>query len=105
LHGSEVLGDKIAKEFAKNADIHTVILENHGVVIGHTDLFTAFKAFETIEYCARLHINANIIGKEKSLSKEQLLPSIYFLYMKQIHMLLQTQKPMLFPLLKAMAIR
>ena len=27
------------------------------------------------------------------------------LYMKQIHMLLQTQKPMLFPLLKAMAIR
>lgn len=72
LPGSEVLGDKIAKEFAKNADIHTVILENHGVVIGHTDLFTAFKAFETIEYCARLHINANIIGKEKSLSKEQL---------------------------------
>lgn len=72
LPGSEVLGDKIAKEFEKNPEIHTVILENHGVVIGHSDLFTAFKAFETIEYCARIHINANIIGKEKSLSKEQL---------------------------------
>ncbi len=72
LPGSEVLGDKIAKEFAKDTNIHTVILENHGVVIGHTDLFTAFKAFETIEYCARLHINANIIGKERALSREQL---------------------------------
>ena len=72
LPGSENLGEKIAEEFAKNEDIHTVILENHGVVIGHSDLFTAFKAFETIEYCARIHINANIIGKERALSSENL---------------------------------
>lgn len=72
LPGSDNLGEKIASEFAKNEDINTVILENHGVVIGHKDLFTAFKAFETIEYCARIHINANIIGKERSLSHENL---------------------------------
>ena len=72
LPGSDNLGEKIAEEFAKSDDIHTVLLENHGVVIGHTDLFTAFKAFETIEYCARIHINANIIGKEHSLSRENL---------------------------------
>lgn len=72
LPGSDNLGEKIAYEFAKNNDIHTVILENHGVVIGHKDLFTAFKAFETIEYCARIHINSSIIGKEHSLSHEEL---------------------------------
>lgn len=72
LPGSDNLGEKIACEFVKSNDIHTVILENHGVVIGHKDLFTAFKAFETIEYCARIHINSNIIGKEHSLSHEEL---------------------------------
>ncbi len=72
LPGSDNLGEKIALEFAKDTDIHTVILENHGVVIGHTDLFNAFKAFETIEYCARIQINANIIGTEKSLSDKNL---------------------------------
>ncbi len=72
LPGSDNLGDKIAEEFAKDDSIHTVILENHGVVIGHKDLFNAFMAFETIEYCARIHINANIIGKEKALSRANL---------------------------------
>ncbi len=72
LPGSDNLGEKIALEFVKDTDIHTVILENHGVVIGHTDLFNAFKAFETIEYCARIQINANIIGTEKSLSDKNL---------------------------------
>ncbi|MBQ3054297.1 MAG: class II aldolase/adducin family protein [Clostridia bacterium] len=72
LPGSTDLGDKIADEFKKDENIHTVLLENHGVVIGHKDLFTAFKAFETIEYCARLNINSNIIGEAKALSKEQI---------------------------------
>ncbi|MDP4118750.1 MAG: class II aldolase/adducin family protein [Bacillota bacterium] len=72
LPGSTNLGDKIADQFKQNDNMHTVILENHGVVIGHKDLFTAFMAFETIEYCARLHINTNIIGKERALSKENL---------------------------------
>ena len=72
LPGSSNLGEKIAEEFVKNDNIHTVLLENHGVVIGHTNLLTAFKAFETIEYCARLQINANIIGKERTLSHENL---------------------------------
>lgn len=72
LPGSDNLGEKISSEFSKNPQIHTVILENHGVVIGHTDLFNAFKAFETIEYCARIQINANILGQERSLSAENL---------------------------------
>ena len=41
LPGSQDLGDKIAKEFAKGCDI--AVLENHGVVVGSDSLFNAFK--------------------------------------------------------------
>ena len=61
LPGSKLLGEKIAKEFANG--INTVMLENHGVVIGSDDLFKAFMTFETLDYCARLEINARSLGK------------------------------------------
>lgn len=61
LPGSEKLGENIAAVFAKG--LNSVMLENHGVVVGGNNLFEAFRAFETLEYCARLEINANRIGK------------------------------------------
>lgn len=60
LPGSEKLGENIAAEFAKG--MNSVMLENHGVVVGGNNLFEAFRAFETLEYCARLEINAHRIG-------------------------------------------
>ncbi len=65
LPGSDELGEKIASEFDRG--FSTVVLENHGVVIGSKDLFEAFKAFETLEFCARLEINALQLGPVHSL--------------------------------------
>ncbi len=61
LPGSQLLGERIAAEFEKG--FNTVMLENHGVVIGADDLFNAFMKFETLDYCARLEINARTLGK------------------------------------------
>ena len=49
--GSKKLGEYIAAEFEKG--YNTVMMENHGVVIGHKDLFSAFMAFETLDFCGR----------------------------------------------------
>jgi len=57
--GSQQLGEYIAEEFRKDYDI--VMLENHGVVIGSDDLFSAFMSFETLDYVARIQINAHSI--------------------------------------------
>ncbi len=69
LPGSTELGDKIACEFEKG--LNTVILENHGIVVGSSTLFKAFMAFETLDFCARLEIDASRIGKPKGLSAEK----------------------------------
>ncbi|MEK4249307.1 class II aldolase/adducin family protein [Paenibacillus sp. FSL W7-1287] len=60
LPGSMELGNNIAQVFSTG--INTVMLENHGVVVGGETMFEAFQRFETLEYCARLEINARRIG-------------------------------------------
>lgn len=71
LPGSTDLGDKIADEFVKG--FNTVILENHGVVVGSSSMFDAFKAFETLDFCARLEIDAHQMNaKTVSLTDEQI---------------------------------
>jgi len=69
LPGSEKLGKNIADQFLPG--VHTVILENHGVVIGKENLFSAFMAFETLDFCARLNINAMDIGWPRPLTAAQ----------------------------------
>ena len=64
--GSQGLSKKIAAEFSKGHNV--VMLENHGVFVGAEDLFRSFMAFETLEYCARLQIEAAKIGKIRALS-------------------------------------
>ncbi|MBR5279448.1 MAG: class II aldolase/adducin family protein [Clostridia bacterium] len=64
--GSQGLSKKIAAEFSKGHNV--VMLENHGVFVGAEDLFRSFMAFETLEYCARLQIEAAKIGKIRVLS-------------------------------------
>ncbi|NTV90234.1 MAG: class II aldolase/adducin family protein [Clostridiales bacterium] len=70
LPGSTDLGDKIGRVFKKG--IKTVLLENHGCVVVGKSLFEAFMTFETLDFCARLEIEANRLGTPVTLSGEQL---------------------------------
>ncbi len=56
LPGSETLGEYIAREFRKGYD--TVVLENHGVVIGAKTLDEAFASFEALDFAARTGASA-----------------------------------------------
>jgi len=58
--GTEELGQHIADAFATGANC--VLLENHGVVIGGTDLQDAFQRFETLEYVAQTLVRAAALG-------------------------------------------
>lgn len=69
--GSEDLGEKIANEF-KNRKYKAVIMENHGVVLGGTDLMDAYQRFETLEFCCRTIINASRLGNVNALSDKQI---------------------------------
>ena len=51
LPGSEQLGGNIAGAF--KAGCHSVILENHGVVVGGASLSQAFQRFEAFEFAAK----------------------------------------------------
>lgn len=64
--GSTGLSIKVTNEFEKGNNV--VMLENHGVFVGASDLFRAFMAFETLDYCARLQIEAAKVGKIHPLS-------------------------------------
>ena len=71
LPGRSALGHYISHEFEKGAN--TVILENHGVVVGSETIFSAFMKFEMLEFCARIQINAKTIGGTiRPLSAENL---------------------------------
>jgi len=70
LPGSTQLGDNIAAVFAKG--YNTVMLENHGTVLGAKTLFDAFTMFETLDFSARLQIKALQLGKYRTLSAEQM---------------------------------
>ena len=68
--GSAQLGQNIAEEFAKG--YNTVLMENHGVVCGSKDLFSAFMSFETLDFCGRLEIDAAKLGKAHVLTEEEI---------------------------------
>lgn len=70
--GSEDLGQKIAAQF-KDKRYRAVIMENHGVVLGGTDMMDAYQRFETLEFCCRTIINAKKLGKVNYLSDEQVM--------------------------------
>jgi len=69
--GSQDLGAKIAKVF-EDKRYKAVIMENHGVVLGGTDLMDAYQRFETLEFCCRTIVNAGKLGKVNSLSDAQI---------------------------------
>lgn len=70
LPGSNELGKSISDIFKKG--YNSLIMENHGTVVGGSNLFKAFQRFETLEFCARSIINSQKLGGYKSLSDEQI---------------------------------
>lgn len=90
LPGSDELGDVIAEEFKKG--VNAVIMENHGTVVGGSDLSDAFQRFETMEFCARTLIFGNILGTPNYLTDEQIEN-----FEKQIPRLLPEQENVQYP--------
>ena len=70
LPGSEALGLSISREFEKG--INSVIMENHGTVVGGSTLQQAYARFETLEFCAKTEAQATAIGRVHSLSDQQI---------------------------------
>ena len=70
LPGSKQLGGKIAEAFQDGCD--SVILENHGVVVGGQSLSQAFERFEAFEFAAKTVIKARHLGDVRYLSETQL---------------------------------
>jgi len=70
LPGSTELGESIARVFRE--EFNGVIMENHGTVVGGTDLSDAFQRFEALEFSARTIINAKNIGEAVPLSDTDL---------------------------------
>ncbi|WP_207421894.1 class II aldolase/adducin family protein [Desertivirga brevis] len=70
LPGSEALGAKIAKEFTKG--YRAVIMENHGTVVGGSNLVDTFERFETLEFCARTILYGKAVGSPSYLTDEQI---------------------------------
>lgn len=66
LPGSNELGESIAVVFKAGHD--SVVMENHGVVVGGVNLIDAFERFEAMEFCARTIINGKTIGEPKFLT-------------------------------------
>lgn len=68
--GTQELGDNIAAAFATGAEC--VLLENHGVVIGGSDLQDAFQRFETLEFVALTLSRAATLGPITTVPAESL---------------------------------
>ncbi|MFT5522781.1 MAG: L-fuculose-phosphate aldolase [Pirellulaceae bacterium] len=70
LPGSAQLGANIAATFRDGCD--SVILENHGVVVGGESLSHAFQRFEAFEFAGKTIIKGNQLGDVRYLDDEQL---------------------------------
>lgn len=68
--GSSALGANIAAAFGAGCD--SVILENHGVVVGGASLGQAFERFEALEFAGKTLIKAQQVGAVQYLSDAQL---------------------------------
>lgn len=70
LPGSDSLGDVIGEEFKKG--YKAIIMENHGTVLGGSNLTDAYERFEALEFCARTILYGSQIGKPNYLTDAQI---------------------------------
>jgi L-fuculose-phosphate aldolase len=66
LPGSEKLGVVISDEFKKG--FNAIIMENHGAVVGGSNMSDAYQRFETLEFTARTILHGKAIGEVKYLT-------------------------------------
>ncbi len=71
MPGTDALGEQIAKEFEKGHSV--VIMENHGAVIGGTDISNAYQKFESLETSVRTILCGSALGRSVALSEDKLL--------------------------------
>lgn len=69
LPGSEKLVENTAKYFTKH---NAVLLANHGIVIGATDLKNAYYLMETAETFAQIYLNSMLLGGAKDLCEKDI---------------------------------
>ena len=88
LPGSIELGDKIAEQFSRGYD--AVIMENHGIVVGGTDIKDAFIRFEALEFSLPPAGIVGIIGPNGSgkstllkIIKGEIAPSVGTKWIKE----------------------
>ncbi|WP_185782755.1 class II aldolase/adducin family protein [Croceivirga lutea] len=70
LPGSQDLGSVIAEEFKKG--FKAVIMENHGIVLGGSNIDDAYQRFETLEFCASTLLYGQMLGTPNYLKNEQI---------------------------------
>ncbi|MGB3152753.1 MAG: class II aldolase/adducin family protein [Maribacter sp.] len=70
LPGSDRLGIVIAEEFKKG--FKAVIMENHGIVLGGSNLDDAYQRFETLEFCASTILYGQMLGQPSYLKDEDI---------------------------------
>ncbi|MEM9752291.1 MAG: class II aldolase/adducin family protein [Planctomycetota bacterium] len=70
LPGSAALGQVIADTFKR--EHNAVVLENHGVVVGGTNMADAFGRFETFEFTAKTLIKSGQLGTPRFLTDAQI---------------------------------
>lgn len=70
LPGSDALGILVGEEFAKG--FKAIIMENHGTVLGGSDMADAFSRFDTLEFCARTLLFGKTIGTPNYLTEVQI---------------------------------
>lgn len=68
--GSEKLGEYIAVRFEEGYS--TVMMENHGCVIGADSIFNAYRKFETLDFAGRMEIYGGKLGGMRKLNDAQL---------------------------------
>jgi L-fuculose-phosphate aldolase len=91
LPGSQLLGERIAEVF-RNFEYKAIIMENHGTVLGGSDLDDAFQRFETLEFCARTILYGKSIGTLNYLTDNEIEA-----YEKQIAHQLPEMSHVLYP--------
>jgi L-fuculose-phosphate aldolase len=70
IPGSNELGDSISDQFKEG--FNSVIMENHGAVVGDKNIIKAYERFETLEFACRTLINGKIIGEPEFLNDDQI---------------------------------
>lgn len=68
--GSKQLGENIAEKFLEG--YNTVVMENHGVVVGAPDMYRAFMSMETLNETAKIELNALKLGTPRYLAQAKI---------------------------------